>query len=168
MSWISRAASIISMAILASLFAISDSPAQGCQTSGDCKLPLACLPGVFGGYCGVQACNFDTDCRNRSICDFGVCQTACTRSSDCDRGQVCVRGESRFVCEPRPVSSGGGVGGGGGGGTTRYYTEGGVCGTIRMGAPTDTRHVKHIGCAPGLRCVGATANGTGICQRPPA
>ena len=159
MMWTSRAASLIGVAILASLFAASTSAAQQCQTSGDCRLPLACLPGLFSGYCGVQACNADTDCRNGSACDFGVCQTTCARNTDCDPGQICVRGESHRVCEARPASSGGG-------GIVRYYTEGGVCGTIRLGGPTDTRHVKHIGCAPGLRCI-APPNGMGTCQRLP-
>ena len=153
----------ISVAVFTVLHPISNSMAQQCTSSGDCKMPLTCQPGFFGGYCAVQYCNADTDCRNGSICDFGVCQTACRRSSDCDRGQVCALGqEGRFICTSPPPSFNGSSGDGGG--FTHYYTEGGICGTIRLGGPHST-HIKHIGCAPGLQCAGAAARGTGICQR---
>jgi hypothetical protein len=160
MTWITRALAI-SVAILLSFFATSNSIAQHCDFSGDCPMPLMCQPGWFGGYCGVQACNADTDCRNGSICDFGVCQIACTNSGNCPAGQICVRGESRRVCAPRPApSSSGGGGSSSSGGTTRYYIEGGACGTIRFGQVT-----KHLGCAPGLRC--SNPNGRGTCQKLP-
>jgi hypothetical protein len=126
---------------------------------------LTCQPGLFGGYCAVQACNADTDCRTGSICDFGVCQNTCTRNTDCDPGQICVRGdEGRKICVPRPIVGGGG---GHGGPPPHYYTEGGICGTIRLGGAL-SGPVKHLGCAPGLQCVGAFATGTGTCQRPPS
>jgi hypothetical protein len=161
MIWITRHLLTVSVAILASLFAASSSVAQSCQFNGNCKLPLTCQPGLFGGYCAVQACNADTDCRNGSSCFLGSCFADCTRTADCDPGQVCVPGETSRVCVQRPATTGSGSGGGG---ITRYYTEGGVCGTIRRG-PIDHPIVKHLGCAPGLLC--SNPNGRGVCQRPP-
>ena len=165
MTWITRHVLAISVAILASFFAVSNSVAQQCRFNGDCKLPLTCQPGFLGGICGTQACNVDTDCRNGSVCDLGICFALCTRTSDCNPGEVCVRGGGGRICVQRPASSGSGGSGGTGSGVTRYYTEGGVCGTIRRG-PVDHPIVKHIGCAPGLRC--SNPNGSGVCQRPPA
>jgi hypothetical protein len=158
MAWITRHVLAVSMAILLWSFAISNSFAQQCQSTPDCPMPLMCQTGFFGGQCGVQACNADTDCRNGSVCDTGVCQTVCTRAGDCPRGQACVRGESAKICVPLPTSS---PNSGSGGGPTPYYTEGGVCGVIRLGQVT-----KHMGCAPGLRC--SNPNGRGVCQKPPA
>ena len=164
MTWITRYVLAISVAILPSFFALSNSVAQQCTFSGNCIMPLTCQPGLFGGYCAVQACNADTDCRTGSICDFGVCQNTCTRNTDCDRGQICIRGdENRKICVPRPIAGGGG----GIGPPPHYYTEGGICGTIRLGGAL-SGPVKHLGCAPGLQCVGAFATGTGTCQRPPS
>src|SRR5262249_2947420 len=157
---ITRHVLAISVAILSSFFAVSSSVAQSCQFNGNCKLPLTCQPGLFGGYCGVQACNADTDCRNGSSCFLGSCFAGCTRTSDFDPGEACVRGETSRVCVQRPATGGGS----GSGGTNRYYTEGGVCGTIRRG-PVDHPIVKHIACAPGLQC--SNPNGRGVCQRPP-
>jgi hypothetical protein len=154
MTWITRHALAISVAILPSFFAVTSSVAQSCQFNGNCKLPLTCQPGLFGGYCAVQACNADTDCRNGSSCFLGTCLAVCARNSDCDRGEICVRGETSRVCVQRPAV------GAGGGGTTGYYIERGMCGTVRAG-----RIVKHIGCARGLRCV-LHPDGTGTCQRP--
>ena len=164
MIWIARHLLAIAVAILPSFFAVSNSAAQQCEFNGNCKLPLTCQPGFFGGQCAVQACNADTDCRNGSVCSLGICFAVCSRNSDCDRGEVCVRGGRGRICVQRPASSGG-TGGGSGGATTHYYTEGGVCGTIRQG-PIDQPIVKHIACAPGLRC--SNPNGRGVCQRPPA
>jgi hypothetical protein len=137
-------------------FAASHGDAQQCQFNGDCNMPLTCQPGLFGGHCDVQACNADTDCRNGSACALGVCQAVCVRSRDCPAGQACVGVEGRKVCviAQQPPS-------GGGGGPTKYYTEGGVCGAIRIGQVT-----KHLGCASGLRC--SNPNGRGTCIRPPA
>jgi hypothetical protein len=163
MIWIIRRVLAIGVAILPSIFAVSSSVAQSCQFNGNCKLPLTCQPGLFGGYCAVQACNADTDCRNGSTCFLGTCFAVCARNTDCDAGQVCVPGETSRVCVQRPAT--GASSSGGGGGATRYYTEGGVCGTIRRG-PIDHPIVKHIGCAPGLQC--SNPNGRGVCQRPPA
>ena len=162
MTWITRQVLVISAAIFLSFFATPNSAAQQCSFSGNCPMPLMCQPGWFGGYCAIQACNADTDCRNQSVCDFGTCQIACSRSRDCPSGQVCVRGDSHpGVCAPRPVSSSGGSGSSSGGGTTRYYIEGGACGVIRQG-----QIIKHMGCAPGLRC--SNPNGRGTCQKLPA
>ena len=161
MTRITRRALTICAAIALSHFATANSVAQQwCDFSGNCPMPLTCQPGWFGGYCGIQACNADTDCRNGSVCDFGLCQSLCTSTRDCPAGQICARGESRRICMTAPASGGGG-GGGSGGGTTRYYIEGGLCGTIRYGQVT-----KHLGCAPGLRC--SNPNGRGTCQKPPA
>jgi hypothetical protein len=141
------------------VFAQSQAAAQQCQFNGDCQMPLTCQPGFFGGYCAVQACNADSDCRNGSACALGVCQTVCVRSRDCPAGQACVGLEGRRVCvtAQQPASGGGS----GGGGPTRYYIEGGACGVIRLGNVT-----KHMGCAPGLLC--SNTNGRGTCVRPPA
>src|SRR5437588_5081097 len=68
MIWIARHVLAIGVAILPSFFAVSISVAQSCQFNGNCKLPLTCQPGLFGGYCAIQACNADTDCRNGSSC----------------------------------------------------------------------------------------------------
>jgi|KBSMisStandDraft_5_1062788.scaffolds.fasta_scaffold1392666_1 hypothetical protein len=145
---------LISLAL--TFFAASDAVAQQCQFNGDCQMPLTCQPGLFGGSCGVQPCNADTDCRNGSACAIGVCRALCVRSSDCSAGEACVAAEGRRVClvaqQPPPA---------GGGSPTKYYTQGGRCGVIRIGQVT-----KHLGCAPGLRCSNPT--GQGICQRPPA
>src|SRR5947208_16623960 len=122
MIWITRHVLAIGVAILPSFLAVSISVAQSCQFNGNCKLPLTCQPGLFGGYCAVQACNADTDCRNGSTCFLGTCFAVCARNTDCDHGQVCVRGETSRVCV-QPATGGAS---GGGGGATRYYTEGGV------------------------------------------
>ena len=163
MTRITRHALAIAVALLASFLSVSNSVAQ-CTSSNECKMPLTCHPGFFGGYCAFQYCNVDGDCRRGSVCDFGTCQTTCRHNTDCDAGEVCVRGASdRLIClppspSPPPPPSGD---------TTRYYTEGGVCGTIRLGGPLST-HVKHLGCAPGLQCVRVTPDGIGTCQRSPS
>ena len=144
----------INIAIFLSLYAASSSIAQSCAFSGNCPMPMMCQPGWFGGYCGTQACNADSDCRNGSACDLGVCQTLCTSSGHCPRGQTCVRGETRRICVTRSAPSPGGGGGG-----TLPGSEGGACGTIHYGQVT-----KHIGCRPGLRC--SNPNGQGICRKP--
>ena len=160
MTSIPRNALAAGVAILLSFFAISSSIAQQCQSTPDCPMPLMCQAGFFGGRCGVQTCNADTDCRNGSVCDFGVCQTVCTRAGGCPTGQVCVHGaEHPAICVPRPVAGGGGGGGGGGG--SPPGTQGGACGIIHLGQVT-----KHMGCAPGLRC--SNPSGRGICQRLPS
>ena len=162
MTWITRHVLAISVAIIPSLFAVSNSVAQQCRFNGDCRLPLTCQPGLFGGSCAIEACNADTDCRNGSVCDLGICFAICTRTSDCDRGEACVRGGNGRICVQRPMSSGGGGGGSGGG--TR--SEGAACGTIRMG-PIDHPIIKHIGCGPRLQCVLTPGgSGSGICRRP--
>jgi hypothetical protein len=155
MTRITRHAIAINVAIFLCLFAASDSIAQSCTFSGNCPMPMTCQPGLFGGSCGFQACNVDTDCRNGSICDLGVCQTLCTSSGGCPSGQVCRRGGSRRVCLPRPASSPGGGGGGG----SPPSSEGGVCGTIHYGQVT-----KHVGCRPGLVC--SNLIGQGTCRKP--
>jgi hypothetical protein len=47
-----------------------------CTSSGDCQLPLQCLPGLFGGFCAFALCNSDSDCRNGSLCETGFCPLA--------------------------------------------------------------------------------------------
>ena len=64
MSWITRPGSAVSIAILLALFATVPALAQKCDFSGNWPLPLTCQPGFVGGYCAVQYCNADTDCRN--------------------------------------------------------------------------------------------------------
>lgn len=155
MNRITRRTLAIHIAFFLSLFAASSSVAQTCTFSGNCPMPMTCQPGLFGGSCGFQACNVDTDCRNGSICDLGVCQTLCTSSGGCPSGQVCRPGASRRVCLPRPASSPGGGGGGG----SPPSSEGGVCGTIHYGQVT-----KHVGCRPGLVC--SNLIGQGTCRKP--
>ena len=153
---ITRRILAINIAIFLSFFAASSSVAQTCTFSGNCPMPMMCQPGWFGGYCGMQACNVDTDCRNGTVCDFGVCQSLCTSSRSCPTGQRCVRGESHRICLPRPASlPGTGTGGGG----TPPASEGGACGTIHYGQVT-----KHVGCRPGLLCSNLVGRGT--CRKP--
>src|SRR6476646_5212703 len=120
MTWITRHVLAISVAILPSFFAVSTSVAQTtdaggwCSTSGDCRQPLMCEPRWFGGQCVTARCNSDVDCRNESVCNLGICFAVCTRNSDCNTGEACVRGGNGRICVQRPVSSGGGGGGGGG------------------------------------------------------
>jgi hypothetical protein len=158
MTWITRHVLAIGMAILPVLFPASNSIAQQCTGSKECPFPLMCLPGFFGGYCDFAPCNTDTECRNGSVCEGGVCSAPCRHTSDCPRGEVCTPARNSGVCvpppppppppEPPPPV---------------YYTEGGVCGTIRLGGISGP--VKHLGCAPGLQCVGQLPNGRGTCQR---
>jgi hypothetical protein len=165
MTWITRHVLAITVAILLSFFAVSNSVAQQCNFNGNCKLPLTCQPGWFGGYCATQACNADTDCRNGSVCDLGICFALCTRNSDCNPGEACVRSGNNRICVQRPVSSppppqpppGGG---------TPAGSEGGACGTIRRG-PIDHPIIKHVGCGRYLQCVLTPGgSGSGICRRP--
>ena len=141
---------LISFAV--ALFAVSGAFAQSCQFNGNCTFPQTCQPGLFGGFCAIQACNADTDCRNGSACALGLCRALCTGSNQCSTGEACVRLEGRRVCVAQQPSSGGGSG------TTPVYTAGGRCGVIRYGQVT-----KRVGCAPGLRCT--NPNGSGICVR---
>jgi Cys-rich repeat protein len=163
MTWITRHVLAIGIAILPVLFPASNSIAQQqqCTGSGDCPFPQMCLPGFFGGFCDLAACNFDSDCRTGSVCKFGLCLAPCRHNSDCPRGEVCRSG----VClqaPPPPAPPGPPPPA-----QPHYYTEGGVCGTIRLGGAL-SGPVKHLGCAPGLQCVGIIANGTGTCRRPPS
>ena len=154
MKRIARHAMAINIAVFLSLFAASHSVAQSCTFSGNCPMPMMCQPGLFGGSCGFQACNADTDCRNGSACDLGVCQTLCTSSGNCPSGQICRRGESRRICVTRPAPSPGSGSGG-----SPPAGEGGVCGTVHFGPVT-----KHVGCRPGLVC--SNLIGQGTCRKP--
>jgi hypothetical protein len=153
----------IGVVIFPAFLPTSNSAIAGCTSSGDCPLPLQCLPGLFEGFCALTRCNSDSDCRNGSLCATGFCLTACRRNSDCHHGEVCADRVCQQVATPTPTpppppppQT-----------PTRYYIEGGLCGTIPVGGP-HSGVVKHVGCAPGLQCVGILPNGTGTCQRPPS
>jgi hypothetical protein len=158
MTWITRRALAISVAIVFSFFATANSIAQqpsecavGCSERGqhcdatiDCNWPLMCMPrGFFVGVCDVSICDSDADCRNRSVCSGGVC--VCSRGS-CPFDQICSQG----ICVARPAPTPHGP---------PPSNEGGACGVVHFGHIT-----KHVGCLHGLIC--SNPEGHGTCRKP--
>jgi hypothetical protein len=140
----------ISVAIVLSFSAASNSFAQSCAETWQCGWPLMCHADLFGGHCDTSGCNSDADCRTASACDGGVCSgfVRCEINGDCNRGEFCGR---RHLCVPIPATQPPGHGGGSNGGS--------ACGIVDFG---NVR--KHVGCPHGLIC--SNPNGHGTCRKP--
>lgn len=66
-----------------------------CLSSRDCPAGLRCLRLVSqqqGGACQLEeerACTLTSDCTLGLVCLFGTCTTACAEDRDCTRGAIC-------------------------------------------------------------------------------
>ncbi len=74
-----------------------------CKKAGDCAAPYQC---GGAGFCELQGCKEDADCRQPGICDaeLGRCQKAeCVASDDCADGELCNTQDKRCVKKSEAV-----------------------------------------------------------------